>query len=95
MTLAIPNEANRRVVLRAFKTDAILATANGGKPIFLVSLTEESMRKTMHTYALPVLAPVGDAEVKQIEQNVIAAPGTTTVVGTRPDGGGILLVTAP
>ena len=95
MTLAIPNETNRRVVLRAFKTDAILATANGGKPIFLVSLTEESMRKTMHTYALPVLAPVGDAEVKQIEQDVIAAPGTTSVVETRPGGGGILLVTAP
>ena len=49
MPLAMPSETTRRLVLRAVKTDAILTTANGDKPIFLVSLTAESMLKAMRT----------------------------------------------
>jgi membrane protein DedA with SNARE-associated domain len=92
MTLAMPSETNRRLVLRAFKTDAILTTANGDKPIFLVSLTEESMRKTMRTYALPVLVPAGDGEVSKVEQDVVAAPNATSVAQQRQEGGGELLL---
>lgn len=96
MVRALTNDTSRRLVLRAFKTDAILTTGNGDKAIFLVSLTQERMRKTMHTYALPVLAPVADIEVKQIEQDVIAAPNITSVRQQRSgDGGELLLVTAP
>ena len=96
MTFGMPDQANRRLVMRAFKTDAVLATAGGNKPIFLVSLTEESMRKTMHTYVIPVLTPASAAEVQKLEQDVTAAQNTTFIQVKRPDGGGeILLVTAP
>ena len=96
MTLSLPNEANRRLVLRAFKTDAVVNGADGGRPVFLVSLTGEGMRKAMHTYAVPVLSPASEAQVAKIEQDVVAAPNTTSVVERRPAGGGdIMLIAAP
>jgi membrane protein DedA with SNARE-associated domain/membrane-associated phospholipid phosphatase len=92
----IPDAPDRRLVLRAFKTDAILDTTTGKMPIFLVSLTQESLRKAMHTYAVPVLVPAPEADVKQIRQDLAATPNAASVIEHRPnEGGEVTLITAP
>ena len=55
MILALNGETNRRLVMRAYKTNAILKSANAGTPIFLVSLTQESLRKSLRAYVVPTL----------------------------------------
>ncbi len=92
----ISNVPDQRLVLRAFKTDAIMDSASGKMPIFLVSLTQESLRKAMHTYAVPTLVPAPDDAAKQVEQDLVATPGATFVSQQRPDDGGqVVLITAP
>jgi membrane protein DedA with SNARE-associated domain/membrane-associated phospholipid phosphatase len=76
MILPLPNETNRRLVLRAFKTSAIA----DAKPVFLISLTQESLRKTMHTYAVPILLPATDEQVKQTEQDLLSGNNVSAAI---------------
>jgi hypothetical protein len=96
MLLPIPGDVNRRLVFRAFKTGAILKTESAEKPVFLISLTQESLRKTLHTYAVPVLSPASDDDVKQLETDITSGPGTTSVIERRKvDARELLLMTGP
>jgi hypothetical protein len=96
MTLAMPGESNRRLVLRAFKTSALLTTTSGVKPVFLVSLTQESLRKTLHTYAVPVLIAANDAQVAQVDSDFLSGANTTSSIAKRPNStDDLLLITGP
>jgi membrane protein DedA with SNARE-associated domain/membrane-associated phospholipid phosphatase len=94
MTFALPDENNRRLVMRAFKTSAVVTTASGAKPIFLISLTQESLRKTLHTYTVPVLIAASEAQVKQVADPLVAAANTSFVAEQRPGVAGALLLIA-
>ena len=82
MTRALPQQESVRLTLRAFKTNAVLKKAGAEKPIYLISLTRESLRKTMRTYAVPILAPLTPEQFAQFEQTVIAPISAYQV--TRP-----------
>jgi undecaprenyl-diphosphatase len=96
MTLAVENETNQRLVLRAYKTDATLNSASGETPIFLLSLTQESLHKNLQAYVVPTLGPANNEKVAKFGQDVVAPLNTKVVTEQRPgDGGQLLLITAP
>ena len=78
-------ESNRRLVLRAYKTNAILK-ANAATPIFLVSLTQESLRKSLRAYVIPTLLAADPAQVAGFESGMLLPAETARVViEQRPD----------
>jgi hypothetical protein len=96
MTRALKDETNRRLVLRAYKTNATLKTGNGGPPIFLISLTQESLRKSLRAYVVPTLVAARAEQVTEFEQDMMLPPNTRVVTEQRlRDGGQVLLITAP
>ncbi len=96
MTSAIADDSNSRLVMRAFKTSATVTNASGNKPLFLISLTKETMRKTLHTYAVPVLTAASDAQVTIISGDLLSGANTTSVTEQRLNATGqLLLITAP
>lgn len=96
MTLALAGEPNRRLVLRAYKTDARLKSDNSGTPIFLVSLTQESLRKRLHAYVVPTLVAANGAQVAEFENDMALPPNARKVAEQRPGGGGeVSLITVP
>ncbi len=96
MVLALPNEPNLRLTLRAYKTDAVITTTNAQIPVFLISLTQESLRKSLRTYAVPTLVTTTAAQAAQFEQTVVA-PLDSKSVAENPTGDDnrLYLVTAP
>jgi hypothetical protein len=74
----------------------LLNTANGPKPVFLISITQESLRKTLHTYAVPVLTTAGDAQVSKVSSDLLSGANTTSVSRERSTSlAPLLLITAP
>lgn len=95
MVLAQKGESNRRLVLRAYKTNAILK-GNAATPIFLISLTQESLRKSLRAYVIPTLLAADPAQVAEFENAMQLPPNARVVIGQRPDTGGeVRLVTLP
>lgn len=84
MVLVLPGETNLRLTLRAYKTDAILQSTTAQSPIFLVSLTRETLRRTLDTYAVPTLSPATKEQVAQL-QNLVTSQ--TSVKVTEIDSG--------
>lgn len=96
MTLALNGEANRRLVVRAYKTNAVLKSGNAGTPIFLVSLTQESLRKSLRAYVVPTLAAANAGQVNEFERDTALPQNTRVVTEQRPGGGGqVRLITVP
>ncbi len=94
MTLALPDEANLRLTLRAYKTNAIVKTATSAKAIFLISLTQETLRKTMHAYSVPTLKPATAVQIEQF-RGIVATLGATKMVEKAVDDDSrTLLITA-
>ncbi|MGB8313841.1 MAG: bifunctional DedA family/phosphatase PAP2 family protein [Aestuariivirga sp.] len=95
MTLALQGQVNRRLVLRAYKTNAILQ-ANAGTPVFLISLTQESLRKSLRAYVIPTLMAATAVQVADFERDMTLPPNARLVTGQRPDNGSeVLLITLP
>jgi hypothetical protein len=95
MTLALNGETNRRLVMRAYKTNANLRSTIG-TPIFLISLTQESLRKSLRAYVVPTLIAANAEQAAQFEKNMVLPSNTRTVTEQRPgDGGQVRLITLP
>ena len=96
MTFALNGETNRRLVLRAYKTNAVLKSTNTGTPIFLVSLTQESLRKSLRAYVVPTLVAPSAEQVAALEKNMALPSNARAVTEKRPsDGGEVRLITLP
>jgi hypothetical protein len=96
MTLALNGEANRRLVVRAYKTNATLKSTNTGTPIFLISLTQESLRKSLRAYVVPTLVAARPAQVTEFERDMGLPLNTRMVTEQRlGDGGEVRLITLP
>jgi membrane protein DedA with SNARE-associated domain/membrane-associated phospholipid phosphatase len=96
MTLALNGESNRRLVMRAYKTNANLKSANAGTPIFLVSLTQESLRKSLQAYVVPTLVAAKAEQVAEFVMDMALPSNTRAVTEQRPgDGGQVRLITLP
>jgi undecaprenyl-diphosphatase len=91
MTKANPDGAGR-LVMRAYKTE--LAVTNGAttQPVFLVSLTEERLRRRFATYVIPVLAPASDQDIAGLRQVLASRTG---VMVTQKQDAGITLYATP
>ncbi len=95
MVLALNGESNRRLVLRAYKTNAILK-ANAATPIFLISLTQESLRKSLRAYVIPTLSAADPTQVAGFANGMPLPGNARVVVEQRPEiGGEVRLVTLP
>ena len=96
MILALNGETNRRLVMRAYKTNANLKSANVRTPIFLISLTQESLRKSLQAYVVPTLVAATAEQVETFEKDMALSPDTRAVTEQRPgDGGQVRLITLP
>lgn len=67
-------DAGSRLVVRAYKTEAAVTDAAHTQPVFLISLTEETLRKRLHTYVIPVLSPATEADVAAFRQALASSP---------------------
>ncbi len=74
----------RRMVLRVYKSQAALQQSGGGAPVFLVSLTAETLNAKLDLYAIPKTLPASELEVAGLLQDVESAPGTQ-VLATSDD----------
>ena len=95
MTLAMNGETNRRLVLRAYKTNAMLNSDGAETPIFLISLTQESLRERLRAYVVPTLVAANATQVAEFEKDMPLPPTAKVVTEQRPDGGEVLLVSLP
>jgi undecaprenyl-diphosphatase len=96
MIHALNGEPNRRLVMRAYKTHANLKSANAATPIFLISLTQESLRKSLRAYVVPTLVSASVQQVEEFEKGMVLPSNTRTVTEQRPgDGGQVRLITLP
>jgi undecaprenyl-diphosphatase len=96
MTFALNGQNNRRLVMRAYKTNANLKSANFGTPIFLVSLTQESLRKSLRAYVVPTLVAATAAQAADFANDLALPENTRSVIERRPAGGGeVRLITLP
>jgi membrane protein DedA with SNARE-associated domain/membrane-associated phospholipid phosphatase len=75
MTRPTDGQSNAREVMRAYKTDAVILTPRGLRPLFLISLTRESLRRQLHAYAIPEMA-LPTAEATDSLRNQLAKPDT-------------------
>ena len=92
MSLALNGETNRRLVMRAYKTNANLKAT----PIFLISLTQESLRKSLQAYVVPTLVAANAGQVEAFEKDMALPPNARAVTKQRPaDGGQVRLITLP
>jgi membrane protein DedA with SNARE-associated domain/membrane-associated phospholipid phosphatase len=67
----------RRMVVRVYKTQAALT---GDVPVFLVSLTAETLNPKLDLYAIPKTLPATELEVSNLVQDVEGADGMTVLV---------------
>ena len=71
MVRNVSGNSGRRQVVRVYKTDIEVGAGQG---IFLVSLTDEELRKRFHLYAVPTPLPAAGAETTAMLQSLAASP---------------------
>jgi membrane protein DedA with SNARE-associated domain len=76
MTLANPLDPNRRLVLRAFKAQALVSVNGKPEPVFLISVTPETPRSRFRLYAMPMTLPVNAEDMRLAETTLAAIPDT-------------------
>jgi LssY C-terminus len=91
MTRQVDNDKAARLVLRAFKTEAVITDNRKTSPVYLISLTEERVLRRFHTYAVPVLASPSEPEINELSAVFSTAVGLR--VETRAEGS--MLLVAP
>jgi membrane protein DedA with SNARE-associated domain/membrane-associated phospholipid phosphatase len=70
------DKADERLVLRLYPSRMRVAGDAGDKPIYLVSVTRDSVSSTLYLYALPTTTPPSSTEVTKALGDVMSAPGT-------------------
>ena len=74
MVKPLPDTADVRLVLRAYKTEAVVTSDGTSRPVYLVSLTEERLLKRLHTYTVPVLSEPKTDQLAALKQQLAALP---------------------
>jgi hypothetical protein len=81
-TLASKEPGAYRLVLRLWKSDYEVIEAQGSEPIYLLSLTRERLRKGMHLYAVPSLAPPSAEEMAEFLSVLARMPAIRLIART-------------
>lgn len=78
LTMVHPDSGNggRRQVVRVYKTNLEVGAGQG---VYLVSLTDEELRKRFHLYAVPAPLPAAGGEAAAMLQSLAASPKLTVV----------------
>jgi membrane protein DedA with SNARE-associated domain len=79
MTLANATESNRRLVLRAFKAQAIVSVNGTPEPVFLISVTPETPRSRFQLYAMP-MTQLSSAEDRTLAETAMASIPDTRIL---------------
>lgn len=77
LTLVRAGAEKRRMVVRVYKTQAVLT---GDVPVFLVSLTAETLNPSLDLYAIPKTLPASGDEVAGLLRDVEGAGGSAVLV---------------
>lgn len=89
LTLTRPgSNPDSRLVLRAYKTEAAITQAGHAQPVFLLSLTEETLRRRLATYVIPQLAPASESAVDDLRKTLAAS---SQVIVTAAGSAGVTL----
>jgi undecaprenyl-diphosphatase len=70
----------RRIVVRIYKTQAALMATGGDVPVFLLSLTAETLNPKLDLYAIPKTLPATELEVSMLVQDVEGLAGISVLV---------------
>jgi undecaprenyl-diphosphatase len=78
LTMVRPASGNsgRRQVVRVYKTNLEISNGQG---VYLVSLTDEELRKRFHLYAVPAPLPAAGAEAAAMLQSLADSPKLTII----------------
>jgi hypothetical protein len=79
MVLERPGAVNRRLVLRAYKSNATVAFENRIEPVFLISITPETTRSRMGLYAMPTTLKLSELEQQQAIAGFQTLPNVTVL----------------
>ncbi len=90
----LAGDSNRREVIRAFKTHIELTDGGIAQPIYLVSLTQEQLRKGLNLYAVPSPLPADSRELTEMLKIIGAAPGLRVLAENADAGATPALVLA-
>ena len=83
LTLArMAADGGSREVARVYKSQAALTLNSGAVPVFLVSLTEETLKPRLDLYAIPKTGPATEQETAALLQEAAAAEGTIVLAKT-------------
>lgn len=75
LTRPVAGEPARRHVIRLYKSGYAVAAEGGTEPLYLASITRETLRSELHLYSLPILSPVPGEEADSIRALLEAATG--------------------
>ncbi len=76
MVRAASGKGGRRQVVRVYKTDLEIGAGQG---VYLVSLTDEELRKRFNLYAVPASLPAAGGEAAAMLQGLAVSPKLTVV----------------
>jgi membrane protein DedA with SNARE-associated domain/membrane-associated phospholipid phosphatase len=79
MVLETPAGTNRRLVLRAYKSNAAVTIGARSEPVFLISITPEMPRSRMGLYAMPATLKLSEAEQQQSILTLQSVPNVTVL----------------
>jgi len=91
MVRAASGNGRRRQVLRIYKTNL---EVGAGRGVFLVSLTDEELRKRFNLYAVPTPLSAAGAEAAAMLQGLAASPKLAVVVESAAGGTAPVLILA-
>lgn len=74
MLKPLPDTQDVRLVVRAYRTEAVVTSDGRTKPVYLVSLTNERLLTRLHTYVVPVLTPATVEQVAELNRQLAATP---------------------
>lgn len=80
-TRPIADDPNQRLVLRAWKTDAMITKSDQTYPIYVVSLMRERLRRDLNLYAVPSAVSPKPAELEAFAALLPSIAGARIVAG--------------
>ena len=92
LTLIRAVDADRRLVLRFYKTDYGVSGAAGNHAIFAVSMTEERLRRGFDLYAIPSDTPATAEDLALLHADLSSAAGLRIAASPESAGGPIELI---
>jgi membrane protein DedA with SNARE-associated domain/membrane-associated phospholipid phosphatase len=79
MVLETPADSQRRLVLRAYKSQTYVTIDGLNKPVFLISITPEMPRSRLGLYSIPATLKLTDDEQKQTIATLEAVPNVVAL----------------